>query len=85
MTDFETNEVLAGHTTLMRQAPMTIAEYLDAVVVMLNRQFGEGYAAQHPELVGTLVTACTQDFHTAYTKLAAQDLRDAILACALRN
>lgn len=79
---FDSTDVLAGATTLMRQASMTVATYLDAVVKMLDDTFGKDYAAKHPDLVGMLVTACTHDFHTAFIKLAAQDLRDAITALA---
>jgi hypothetical protein len=77
-----TTDVLADATTLLRQAPMTISEYLSAVVTMLDDRFGEGYAEKHPDLVGVLVTACTRDFGTAFLKLAAQDLREALYALA---
>jgi hypothetical protein len=76
-------DVSAGADTLMRHAPMTIESYLISVVAIIDSVFGSGYAEQHPELVGPLVVACTQDFHAAYVKLGAQDIRDAMERSAL--
>jgi hypothetical protein len=53
----------AGH--LMEHASMTVHDYMRNVVDDIDAQFGEGYAQEHPELVGQLVQACAIDFATA--------------------
>jgi hypothetical protein len=66
--------VSAGVDTLMRRAPMTIADYMRDAVRFIDEQFGEGYAKQNPTLVAAFIQASAQDFHTAMMKVAAQDL-----------
>lgn len=51
---------------LMRQAPKTIANYLDDCIQILDERFGEGYAKNNPELLGQMVEACAQDFGGMY-------------------
>jgi hypothetical protein len=48
--------------TLMRQAPMTATEYLDAAVESIDFRFGDGYAKQHPELVGAFMITAALDY-----------------------
>lgn len=59
--------------TLMRQAPITIAEYLSHAVKHIDEQFGDGYAKKNPELVGAFIQASALDFHTAITVKAAEE------------
>lgn len=54
--------ITASYETLMRQAPMTADEYLHAAVRSLDKQFGEGYAQAHPELVAGYMKVCASDF-----------------------
>jgi L-rhamnose mutarotase len=46
----------------MRQAPLTVAEYLQHVRRDIDNEFGEGYAKAHPELVAKLVECCVKDY-----------------------
>lgn len=54
-----------NHTDAMRQAPMTVEVYFNNVVKMLDQEFGKGYALNNPQLIGMLVNACAQDYHSA--------------------
>lgn len=55
----------ADSLTLLKQAPMTVEEYLDAAVRDLDGRFGEGYAKANPGLVGAYIHACALDFGAA--------------------
>ena len=41
---------------------MTIELYLGEAVEVIDRTFGNGYAAQHPELVGAFIQAASSDY-----------------------
>ncbi len=52
---------------LMKQASMTANEYFYRAIDTIDKQFGQGYAKSHPELiVGFMITAA-KDFHTSMT------------------
>jgi len=61
------DSISAKAETLLDQASMTAGEYLAKAVRAIDAQFGEGYAAQNPALVGAFMAAAAQDFHTAMT------------------
>lgn len=67
------DEIEADNNTLLRQAPMTAAEYMGAAVQEIDKTFGDGYAEAHPELVG------------AFIQTSAIDLGSAIIARAIQN
>lgn len=50
---------------LMKQAGMTVHVYLMDAVRSIDGQFGDGYAAAHPELVAAFIQACAIDYATA--------------------
>ncbi len=54
----------ASATDLMRQAWKTAAEYMDHAKEEIDRTFGEGYAAKHPELVAAFMETAARDFQT---------------------
>ena len=60
---------------LMHQAPMTIEFYLAEAIEVIDTKFGQGYAAQHAELVGAFVQAASIDY-------AARKIADAIAGLA---
>jgi hypothetical protein len=74
MLDVEITD--AGY--LMRQAWMTADDYMMNAVERIDRQFGEGYAKKHPELVGAFMRTAAADYHSALMKAASQDIRDEI-------
>jgi hypothetical protein len=57
--------ISADATTLMFQAPDTIAEYLRKARKFIDEEFEEGYAAQNPDLVAAFIKAAAYDFNTA--------------------
>lgn len=56
----------------MRQAPLTIGDYLDEAVHQIDRQFGEGYAMKNPALVAAFLNCCATDFNTGVIGQAIQ-------------
>jgi hypothetical protein len=46
---------------LMEQAGATVQWYLGDAVRLIDQQFHDGYAEEHPELVGQFLTACSID------------------------
>ena len=46
---------------MMRQAPMTVYEWLYHGREAIDREFGDGYAEKHPELLGDFLKACGSD------------------------
>jgi len=48
----------------MRQAGMTIGQYLSQAEEEIDRRFGEGFAKKNPNLVGACVMAQATDFKT---------------------
>jgi hypothetical protein len=58
-------QVTADAKTLMEQASMTADTYMQEAVRRIDRQFGSGYAAEHPDLVGVFIQAAATDFATA--------------------
>jgi hypothetical protein len=48
--------------TMMRQAKMTAHDYMLAAKSDIDDIWGEGYAKQHPELVGAYIQTAAMDF-----------------------
>ena len=59
----------------MKQAPMTAHTYLSEAVKSIDQTFGEGYAKEHPELVGAFIQTCAIDFLAGWL---AQEIKSAI-------
>ena len=55
----------ASYDTLQKQASDTVEVYLFRAVRLLDDQFGDGYAAKNPNLVGQLVSAMATDMSSA--------------------
>ena len=70
---FDSTTITASGTTLMRQAPMTAGEYMDAAVLEIDKKFGKGYAKAHPELVGAFIQTAALDFGASVIARAIQD------------
>jgi hypothetical protein len=54
--------VTADPETLMRQAGTAAGIYLCDAIKFIDREFGEGYAAKHPDLVGKFMETCARDY-----------------------
>jgi hypothetical protein len=70
------DRVTASGDTLMRQAPMTANEYMDAAVRAIDEQFGRGYSADHPELVAAHMNTSALDFGASIIARALEALAD---------
>ena len=70
------DRISASAETLLRQAGMTAAEYLDNAVDEIDVKFGDGFAKEHPELVGAFMHTAALDFASAVITSAIQDLAE---------
>ena len=67
------DEITASAEDLMRQAGSTAQLYLLTATQDIDALLGEGYAAKHPELVGTFMRVCAMDMHTSVMAAVQQD------------
>ena len=65
MSAYSVHSIEADFDTLMRQASMTAHDYMLSARNSIDKLFGEGYAAEHPELVAAFMTTAASDFQTA--------------------
>ena len=71
----KTGIILDSHE-LMNQAPSTINSYLLEGIGFIDRAFAtEGYAKNHPELLGAFITACSSDCNAS---IIAKEIGNAI-------
>lgn len=59
--------ISADATTLVLQASHTAHDYFRMAVKTIDSEFGEGYAAKHPDLIASLVNVACKDFSVAIT------------------
>jgi hypothetical protein len=71
-------------TTLFHQAPKTINDYLLEGIKSIDRQFGNGYAKNHPELLGAFIKACALDFNSSIIAAAIEQSAP-IIASSIDN
>jgi hypothetical protein len=57
--------ITADYDTLLRQAWMTAAVYMQHAATEIDAVFGKGYAAAHPELVAAFMRTAADDFRAA--------------------
>lgn len=70
--------VQADASNLMRQAPMTADLYMGEAIRSIDKSFGDGYAAEHPELVGAFIQASALDFGASLIAKAIGELTDVV-------
>lgn len=68
------NDISADSTTLMRQAPMTATEYMDAGIEAIDGRFGKGYAQANPVLLAGFIQAAAMDFGASLLSQQVQQL-----------
>ena len=68
----------ANYTNLMNQAPDTVDVYLDGAITSIDKRFGKGYAAEHPELVAAFIKSAAADFNNASMIIAVQEASERI-------
>ncbi len=73
-----THEITADWVTLLSQAVGTADGYLADAVARIDNQFGDGFAAAHPELIVGFMQAAAIDFHATSVGIAAQKIAEAI-------
>ncbi|QDH65222.1 hypothetical protein [Pseudomonas azotoformans] len=64
----------ASPERLVLQASMTAGEYLREAIKSIDELLGEGYASKNPALIGAFMATAAQDFHTAVSAAALQEL-----------
>jgi hypothetical protein len=65
---------------LMARARMTAVTYMREGIEWIDKEFGDGYAKRHPELLAAFMRTCAADFHSGDMKAGLQDIRDALRA-----
>ena len=58
--------------------PGTVEVYMQDIVEIIDRQFGEGYAKEHPELVASFVHDSTIDYAAAVFNTILENIADSI-------
>lgn len=66
--------ITASAETLLEQASMTATTYFKQAIGRIDAEFGSGYAAKHPELVGAFMQTAASDLQTATLTQAIQEL-----------
>lgn len=61
-------------TTLMRQAVMTACDYMANAIQDIDYRLGDGYAADHPELIAAYMKTAAQDYQSGVMYAAFNDL-----------
>ena len=62
---------------LMERSPMIVGRFLKRAVQNIDREFGAGYAKEHPELVGDFVQASVAELNA---RAATQNFQVAAVA-----
>jgi len=61
----DSDQVTASFNTLFTQAKDSAESYLRNARAKVDEEFGEGYAAKHPELVAAYMQVAAADFSTS--------------------
>jgi hypothetical protein len=76
--------ITADFNTLMRQASMTADDYIGEAIHRIDRHLGDGYAASHPELIGSFIQTAAIDFATSIIGQRIEYVADVIEGAAAR-
>lgn len=57
----EENKINASWSKIMEDGASAAKYYMSCAVTDIDKMFGEGYAAQHPELVGAYIKAAATE------------------------
>src|SRR5208282_2161180 len=64
----------ASFTELFEQGDITATAYMRNARENIDKEFGKGYAAEHPELVAAYMNAAVKDLGNSYTLKVAQGI-----------
>jgi len=62
---YNSDQITADFTALFRQASDTAEGYLQKAIASMDEALGEGYAADHPELIAAFIKTAASDCNTA--------------------
>ncbi|MEL6678733.1 MAG: hypothetical protein AAFQ51_08505 [Pseudomonadota bacterium] len=65
--------------TTKSSAPSAAAHYLREAISAIDEEFGEGYAAEHPELIGMLVQASAIESAVNAGRIASRETCETLL------
>jgi len=60
--------------TLMRQAPMTAQHYFLCAIENIDKEFGDGYAQEHPALLGAYIQTAALDYQAGVISATIQTI-----------
>ena len=76
-------EVEASINTLFGQAAATANRYFNDAIRNIDGIFGEGYAKEHPSLIGDFMKVCERDFSAGVLHIKLQEIRDALISMSI--
>jgi hypothetical protein len=76
-------EVTASINTLFDQTSATADTYFNDAIRNIDGRFGEGYAKEHPSLVGDYMKVCERDFSSSVLNVKLQEIRDALISMSI--
>lgn len=79
MSVFNSDKISASYDTLLRQASMTAAEYLDRAIDNIDNALGEGYAKKHPELIAAMIKTAAKDYGDSTSGKIHQQTTEALV------
>lgn len=71
-------KITLSSTELMEHAVKTAHDYMAGAILMIDKQFGKGYAEMHPELLGAFMRTAAENFKTSTLCAAIQDLEQKV-------
>ena len=57
---------------------MTIEVYTSQVIEIIDNNFGDGFSKKNPSLVGTLVSACVEDYKSGLLSDAVMCISESV-------
>jgi hypothetical protein len=72
------NQITASFTQLLEQASMTAKTYMCAARVDIDKEFGDGYSYEHPELVAAYMQTAASDYNTAASQKVWQGIMERV-------
>jgi len=74
----EKSSITADWSKLVDDAPDAVSNFLYRAVQCIDKQLGNGYAKQHPELVGSFIEAAAIEEHGCIIGKCILELRDSL-------
>lgn len=78
-----TEEVTAAWSKIMEDGAASARYHMRTAKDEIDALFGDGYAAEHPELIAAFMATAVADANQASLNVAAQKIRDGLYAISI--